>query len=80
MRPTDAATGAALDFFIAQQNADGSWNGEDTDNRSGWYMAERITPLMGIRWEDGLDKPLDVRRRELNVEPVREGQNSFSFS
>jgi len=40
-------------------------------------MAERITPLMGVRWEEGLDKPLDVWRHELNVEPIREGQNSW---
>jgi len=44
--------------------------------RSGWGMA-RITPLMGVRWEDGLDKPLDVWRRELNVEPIREGPSSW---
>jgi hypothetical protein len=35
--------------------------------RAGWGMAERIKPL---------DKPLDVWRRELNVEPIRHGQNS----
>ena len=40
-------------------------------------MAERIKPSMGVRWEEGLDKPLDVWRRELNVEPIREGQNSW---
>jgi ubiquinone biosynthesis protein COQ4 len=40
-------------------------------------MAERIKPLMGVRWEDGLDKPLDVWRRELNIEPIRKGQNSW---
>ncbi|MFN0071445.1 MAG: Coq4 family protein, partial [Chloroflexota bacterium] len=45
--------------------------------RAGWDMAERITPLMGIRWEEGLDKPLDVWRRELNIEPVRSGNNSW---
>ena len=45
--------------------------------RSGWDMAERITPLMGVRWEDGLDKPLPIWRRELNVEPAREGQKSW---
>ena len=43
--------------------------------RSGWDMAERITPLMGVRWEDGLDKTLPIWRRELNVEPAR--QNSW---
>ena len=43
----------------------------------GWEMAERIKPSMGVRWEEGLDKPLDVWRRERNVEPIREGQNSW---
>src|SRR4030095_9321073 len=28
--------------------------------RIGWDMADRIKPLMGVRWEDGLDKPVDV--------------------
>lgn len=45
--------------------------------RAGWDMAERIKPLMGVRWEEGLDKPLDVWRRELNIDPVRTGQNSW---
>jgi ubiquinone biosynthesis protein Coq4 len=45
--------------------------------RTGWDMAERIKPLMGVKWEEGLDKPLDVWRRELNVEPIRHGQNSW---
>ena len=45
--------------------------------RSGWEMGERIAPLMGVRWEEGLDKPLDVWRRELNVEPICEGPNSW---
>jgi hypothetical protein len=33
--------------------------------RAGWNMADRIKPLMGVRWEEGLDKPLDVWRKEL---------------
>lgn len=45
--------------------------------RAGWDMAERTKPLMGVRWEEGLDKPLDIWRKELNVEPVRQGQNSW---
>jgi ubiquinone biosynthesis protein COQ4 len=45
--------------------------------RAGWAMADRIKPLMGVRWEEGLDKPLEVWRQELNVEPVRQGQNSW---
>ncbi len=45
--------------------------------RAGWDMAERIEPLMGVRWEEALDKPLDVWRKELRIEPVRKGQNSW---
>ena len=40
-------------------------------------MAERCRPLMGVRWEEGLDKPLDVWRKELNIEPIHHGQNSW---
>jgi ubiquinone biosynthesis protein COQ4 len=53
------------------------WSDQVRYVRSGWDMAERITPLMGVRWEDGLDRPLDVWRRELHVEPIREGPNSW---
>ena len=45
--------------------------------RVGWDMADQAKPLLGVRWEEGLDKPLDVWRRELNVEPVRHGPNSW---
>ena len=45
--------------------------------RRGWEMAERIKPLLGVRWEGALDKPLDVWRKELDIEPIREGQNSW---
>ncbi|HYB71328.1 MAG TPA: Coq4 family protein [Candidatus Bathyarchaeia archaeon] len=45
--------------------------------RAGWDMAERIKPLMGVRWEEGLDKPVDVWRKELGVEPIQHGQNSW---
>ncbi len=44
---------------------------------SGWDMAERIKPLMGMRWEEGFDKPLDIWRRELNIELIGKGQNSW---
>ena len=40
-------------------------------------MAERIKPLMGVRWEENLDKPLDVWRRELGIEPIQHGPNSW---
>jgi ubiquinone biosynthesis protein COQ4 len=33
------------------------WSDQVRYVRSGWDMAERITPLMGVRWEDGLDRP-----------------------
>ena len=45
--------------------------------RASWNLAERAKPLMGIRWEEGLDKPLDVWRKELDIEPVLHGQNSW---
>jgi len=31
----------------------------------------------GSSWEEGLDKSLDVGRKELNVKPIRKGQNSW---
>ncbi len=40
-------------------------------------MADRIKRLMGVRWEEGLDKPVEVWRKELNIEPIRHGQNSW---
>jgi ubiquinone biosynthesis protein Coq4 len=43
----------------------------------GWEMAERIKPLMGVRWEEEMDKPLEVWRKELGIEPVLQGQNSW---
>jgi ubiquinone biosynthesis protein Coq4 len=45
--------------------------------RRGWEMAEQIKPLMGVRWEEGLDKPVDVWRKELDIDPIRHGQNSW---
>jgi len=53
------------------------WSEQVRYVRRGWDMAERIAPLMGVRWEDDLDKPLDVWRRELNVEPIREDPNRW---
>jgi len=45
--------------------------------RAGWDMAERIKPLASVRWEKGLDKPLDLWRKELNVELIRHGPSSW---
>ena len=61
---------------LSMMRVDG-WSDQVRYVRRGWDMAERITPLMGVRWEDGLDRPLDVWRRELNVEPIREGPSSW---
>jgi ubiquinone biosynthesis protein Coq4 len=43
----------------------------------GWQMAERIKPLLGVRWEEDFDKHLEVWRRELGIEPVLQGENSW---
>lgn len=40
-------------------------------------MADRIKPLMGVRWEDGLDKSVEAWRKELDIEPIRHGRNSW---
>jgi ubiquinone biosynthesis protein Coq4 len=53
------------------------WGDQIHSVQAGWDMAERITPLMGVRWEEAMDKPLDVWRKELNIEPVMSGQNSW---
>jgi ubiquinone biosynthesis protein COQ4 len=53
------------------------WSDQVRYVRCGWDMGEHITPLLGVRWEDDLDKALDVWRRELNLEPIREGPNSW---
>ena len=53
------------------------WGQAVADVRAGWEMVDRIKPLMGVRWEDGLDKPVDVWRRELEIEPIRHGRNSW---
>ena len=53
------------------------WGDQVRYVQRGWEMAERIKPLMGVRWEEDLDKPLDVWRRELNIEPIEQGPNSW---
>ncbi|WP_404783216.1 hypothetical protein [Altericista sp. CCNU0014] len=50
------------------------WGKQIHSVRAGWDMAEQIEqPLMGVRWEEGLGKPLDIWRQELNIEPIRTG-------
>ena len=53
------------------------WGQQVAHVRAGWEMADRIKPLMGVRWEDGLDKPVEVWRKELDIVPIRHGQNSW---
>jgi ubiquinone biosynthesis protein Coq4 len=53
------------------------WADEVYSVEAGWKVARQAKPLMGVRWEEGLDKPLDVWRKELNIEPVTRGQNSW---
>lgn len=40
---------------------------------AGIRMARQVKPLFPIKWEEGLERPLDEWRRELNIEPVTEG-------
>jgi ubiquinone biosynthesis protein COQ4 len=44
---------------------------------AGWEMPDRIKPLMRVRWDDGLDTPVDVWRKEPDIVPIRHGQNSW---
>ncbi len=54
-----------------------NWGNAINFVRAGWNVAEQVKPLMGVRFEEGLDKPLDVWRKELDIEPVLHGQNSW---
>jgi len=61
----------------AEHDARRGWGEHVRYVRTGWEMSDRIKPLMGVRWKEGLDKPVDVWRKELNIEPIRHGQNSW---
>jgi ubiquinone biosynthesis protein Coq4 len=43
----------------------------------GMRMGHECKPLMGIKWEEGFDKPVDRWRQELNIDPITAGQNSY---
>ena len=44
---------------------------------AGIRIARACKPLMGTRWEDGWDKPLDRWRAELGITPITSGSNSW---
>jgi ubiquinone biosynthesis protein Coq4 len=44
---------------------------------AGIQIARSARPLMGVRWEDGWDKPLDRWRSELGITPIESGRNSW---
>ncbi len=43
----------------------------------GVQMARAARPLMGVKWEEGWEKPLDRWREELGIKPVASGANSW---
>lgn len=40
-------------------------------------MGQAAKPLFPIKWEEGLDRPLDEWRQELNIQPATEGPYSW---
>ena len=47
---------------------------------AGMQMARVCKPLMGTRWEDGWEKPVDRWRSELGIHPLTSGPNSWYTS
>jgi ubiquinone biosynthesis protein COQ4 len=43
----------------------------------GMKMGHDCKPLLGVKWEEGLDKPVDRWRQELNITPITSGPNSY---
>jgi len=43
----------------------------------GIKMARQAKPLFPVKWEEGLDRPIDEWRSELGIEPVTSGQWSW---
>jgi ubiquinone biosynthesis protein COQ4 len=46
----------------------------------GMKMGHDCKALMGVKWEEGLDKPVDRWRKELNITPITTGPNSYYVS
>jgi ubiquinone biosynthesis protein COQ4 len=44
---------------------------------AGIAMGQAAQPLFSVKWEEGLKRPLDEWRRELNITPVTEGIYSW---
>lgn len=40
-------------------------------------MGQSAKPLFPIKWEEGLERPLDEWREELNIQPVTDGPYSW---
>lgn len=64
--------GMALSFMKAHEN-------QQTFDLvgEGMNMAHRAKTLMGVKWEEGWDKPLDRWREELGILPFKDGPNSW---
>ncbi len=43
----------------------------------GIEIGQAAKPLFPIKWEEGLEKPLDQWREELNIQPVKDGPYSW---
>ncbi|BAU67460.1 hypothetical protein STA3757_48820 (plasmid) [Stanieria sp. NIES-3757] len=43
----------------------------------GIEMGQTAKPLFPVKWEEGLERPLEEWRQELNIKPVREGPYSW---
>ncbi len=43
----------------------------------GLQMGQAAKPLFPIKWEEGLDRPIDQWREELNIKPITEGFYSW---
>lgn len=66
LRPTDAATGAALDYLIAQQRNDGSWNGDMFQTAS---VLRLLPGLAGALLDTDKDSIPDVVEPLLKTDP-----------
>jgi ubiquinone biosynthesis protein COQ4 len=64
--------GMALTFMQAQ-----GFQSQFTDVGRGMKMGHECAPLLGIKWEEGWEKPLSRWREELKITPVTNGEASW---
>lgn len=64
---------------LAFQQAQGFQNALDLVGM-GMNMGHRCKPLLGVKWEDGWDKPVARWREELGITPLTQGANSWYVS